>query len=115
MSNPTQPDPRQAVIDGLRDLADFLEANPDVPVNGRHGIAYSAVVGSDDADRAEVDRVAALLDVKATDDQGHYIASRYFGPIQYRAVAIPSEQMRRYRAEHSYAGVVQPADEEVPA
>ena len=41
---------------------------------------------------AEVDAIASRIGVMASDagsPAGHYSASRDFGPVQYRAVAIP--------------------------
>jgi hypothetical protein len=41
---------------------------------------------------AEVDAIAEQIGVTASQNDtpdGHYIASRDFGPVQYRAVAIP--------------------------
>jgi hypothetical protein len=41
---------------------------------------------------AEIDRIAEQIAVTARADDGpagHYIAHRDFGPVQYRAVAIP--------------------------
>lgn len=107
MTNPT--DRRQAVIDGLRSLADFLTENPDLPIDGSHGFQYSvsAFFDTEAERRAEVERIAALLGVTPVDDD-HYVANRFFGPIEYRTVAIPEELRRRYRAERSYAGSVEP-------
>jgi hypothetical protein len=40
--------------------------------------------------RAEIDATAALLGVTARKTPcGHYVATRSFGPVEYRAVAIP--------------------------
>jgi hypothetical protein len=47
--------------------------------------------------RAEIDVIAARIGTEATDENschGHYVASRTFGPVEYRAVAIPSAQRR---------------------
>ena len=41
---------------------------------------------------AEIDTIAELIGADASDDgspSGHYSAVRSFGPMQYRAVAIP--------------------------
>jgi hypothetical protein len=55
-------------ITGLRALADFLEANPGVPV-ARFGETYDVHVRTDDAQsRALVDALAALLGVPVRDD-----------------------------------------------
>ena len=48
--------------------------------------------GTDLEVQAEVDTIAALIGSEvhdATANKGHYTASRAFGPVEYRAVAIP--------------------------
>lgn len=81
---------RAALVGGLRALADYLESNPEVPIS-----IYSDVFTfPPDADwtvmRAEIDSIAAQLGVTGRETVGgHYVASRSFGPIEYRAVAIP--------------------------
>lgn len=85
---------RQQIITGLRDLADFLEANPGVPV-GEYGETFLVFTPStvDDASAvAMVDQTAALLDTRPWDDRhsgGHYSAYKSFGPIAYKLVHIP--------------------------
>jgi hypothetical protein len=44
--------------------------------------------GADEQMRTEIDQVAARMGTVVTDDAGHCVASRHFGPVQYRAVAI---------------------------
>jgi hypothetical protein len=81
---------RAALINGFRGLADYLESNPEIPAP-----AYSAVYAfPPDGDwagmRAEIDAIAARLGVIAHRTRcGHYVATRSFGPVEYRAVAIP--------------------------
>jgi hypothetical protein len=84
------PTERAALIGGLRALADYLESNPEVPAP-----IYSTVhTFPPDSDwaamRAEIDAIAAPLGVIAYRTAGgHYLATRAFGPVEYRAVAIP--------------------------
>jgi hypothetical protein len=86
----SDPAERAELISGFRALADYLESNPEVPAP-----AYSAVYafppdGEWPAMRAEIDSIAAWLGVIARETAGgHYVAVRSFGPIEYRAVAIP--------------------------
>jgi hypothetical protein len=87
---------RVAFISGLRGLADYLESNPEVPAP----IFSESHVFPPDGDwaemRAEIDAIAARLGVAARQDgAGHYVASRSFGPVQYRAVAIPPDSGSR--------------------
>jgi hypothetical protein len=81
---------RAAIISGLRELADYLESNPEVPAP-----AYPVVHTFPPADdwlqmRAEIDATAVRLGVNAhLTGGGHYVAARFFGPVEYQAVAIP--------------------------
>lgn len=105
-ATPTQ---RAALTAGLRALADFLDTHPEIPVCP-HGAEIIFFPGGDDATaRAEIDRIAAALDVTPTGSRGgHYTAARAFGPIAYRAVAIPAAEMAAHEAVSSYAGAVIP-------
>lgn len=85
---------RQAFIAGLRKLAEFLEINPRVPVP-EYGAEILVFPPSspDDEKRREIDLVAFLIGSgTATSCGGHYSASRRFGPVGYRAVAIPASE-----------------------
>ena len=80
---------RAELIRGLRSLADYLESSPEIP-----DPAYSTVYAFPSGDWpdmcAEIDAAAASLDVApGTTGGGHYVAVRYFGPVEYRVVAIP--------------------------
>lgn len=84
-------DDRQAVIEGLRELADFLEANPDLAIGSSESIHYfpENKSGVDDA-FAEVDRVAEILGVTPVNG-AHYKAKRKFGAIEYEALVCKSK------------------------
>jgi hypothetical protein len=100
------------VIAGLRSLAAFLEANPDVPAP-RHVDVTGFASGSDEAKRAEIDKVAALISSEIDADYlrgGHYRTSRNFGPVHFAAVAIPSAASARHQALMSYEGAVTPEE-----
>jgi hypothetical protein len=103
---------RTKVIGGLRQLADWLDAHPDVPVSPFGWDLSIYPQFAEDADRAaEVDRIAAILGVDVTDqtgDGGHYIASRAFGLITYEAVHIPRARRAASAALMSYRDCVTP-------
>jgi hypothetical protein len=83
---------RVRLIAGLRDLADFLDQNPDVPVPRRADLLVFPPEASDAEMFAEIDTIAELIGSTASDadsPRGHYSAVRDFGPVQYRAIAIP--------------------------
>jgi hypothetical protein len=82
---------RTTVTAGLRALAEFLDAHPTLPVP-QFSISAGVTVypaGSHEDKRAEVDRIADVLQVN-TEEFGVYRAERRFGgPVAYRAVAVP--------------------------
>jgi hypothetical protein len=90
----TDLDARAAVTAGLRALAEFLDAHPRLPVPRFSFFAGLTVypVGSQEDKRAEVARIADVLQV-STEEYGIYQAERRFGgPVAYRAVAVPEPE-----------------------
>jgi hypothetical protein len=81
---------RDAFISGLRAVADYLQSTPDAPVPS-YSPLHVFPQQRDWAEKcAEIDGIASLLGVTAHPAYGgHYVASRYFGPVEYIAVAIP--------------------------
>jgi hypothetical protein len=112
--------PRDLLIAGLRQLADFLDDHPDLPVNFRADVVHSVTAadidpgtdtdGIEAAKRAEVDRVAAILGVTPTVEANgdQYMACISFGPVTYRAAAITDAHMALFRAASTYDGCVTP-------
>ena len=97
---------RHQTITGLRALADFLEANPAVPVD-EYGdfINVYTRTGSEQEQRAQVDQVAEHLGVPVEDDTargGHCTATKRFGRITYKIVYIPADYTAAHRARMSY-------------
>jgi hypothetical protein len=84
------PAERSALIDGFRALADYLESNPDVPSPVYATVYTFPPDSSCPRMRIEIDTVAELLGSQAhvTADGQHYTATRLFGPVEYRVVAI---------------------------
>jgi hypothetical protein len=83
---------RERLIAGLRELADFLAQNPDVPVPRHTDVLVFPDRGSNEEMFAEIDVIAQQISAAASDADspaGHYSAGRDFGPVHYRAVAIP--------------------------
>ncbi|MGW6496833.1 hypothetical protein [Nonomuraea angiospora] len=104
-------DHRRALINGLLNLAIFLEAHPDVPVSSGLTLRYFPNSGKDEDQCAEIDRIAALLGSRIESENspyGHYATSVHFGPVAYRAVAIPAAARARHDAESSYQGCIEP-------
>jgi hypothetical protein len=84
------PSERRQFIAGLRTLAEYLESNPGVPAPWGKTTVHVFPPGDSNAERrAEIDIIAARVSAQPCEfAPGHYIASRYFGPVEYRAVAI---------------------------
>lgn len=83
---------RAAKVAGLRALADYLEAHPDLPTGSLKFRYYPGRAdGFEDeaAKVAEVDRVAGILGVEAGpqyEGDPHHYATRQFGSVSYEAV-----------------------------
>jgi hypothetical protein len=81
---------RIALISGLRALADYLDSNPEVPTPFHTDVLIFPPDSDWEAMRTEIDVIATRLGAAGRKTAGgHYVASRSFGPIEYRAVAIP--------------------------
>ena len=84
---------RMQLIKGLHELAEFIKDNEDVPVPRDIDVLVFPHEINDETRRREIDRIAALIGV-VPEDTGHYVASRRFGLVEYRAVAIPNSMRR---------------------
>jgi hypothetical protein len=92
MSNHANSEERGRLTAGLRELADFLDRNPQVPAPWRADLLVFPTEAPDAEMLAEIDAIAGQIGVTASDDRsprGHYSAVRHFGPVRYCAVAIP--------------------------
>ena len=95
-----QTEHRNAVVDGLRALADFWSENPDMPVPRYPELTVNVIAASDEEERAEVDRIAGILGVTPTLNatETHYRAQATFGPLEVTVVAITEQAMAQYSA-----------------
>ncbi|GAA3653900.1 hypothetical protein GCM10022224_016150 [Nonomuraea antimicrobica] len=104
-------DHRRALINGLLNLAIFLETHPDVPASSNVTLHHFPDRDNDDDLCAEIDQIAARIgsDIDFEDSPyGHYATSVSFGPVEYRAVAILAAARSRHDAENSYRGCIKP-------
>lgn len=114
MNQPTN-DHRDDLIRGLRDLAEWLEANPDVPV-GRYPTFTLLVharhldgIDGEEAAAVEVRRVADLMNMPAVPGDDDLSATKAFGDrVSYELLYIGAERRARYAAGSSYFGAVEP-------
>jgi hypothetical protein len=81
-------EPRTAMVAALRQAATWLEAHPDVPVSEYDRVELRHILfgGTPAAERAEVDRVAEVMDGTIRQDR-HYEASHRIGPFEYMVIA----------------------------
>lgn len=107
------PNHRRAVISGLREFADDLSLHRDVPVPLIVEIDYHPRGDSDAEKRAEIDRIAKILGVEPefAADGEHYIATRRYGVVRYRAITVSAEALNRWDALLSYSRNVKPDGE----
>lgn len=85
---------RERLIAGLRELADFLDQDPEIPAPRSACVVVFPPDGSDAAMFAEIDSIAERIGARTNDINSpadHYRAIRDFGPVQYCAVAVPVE------------------------
>lgn len=97
---------RGSLISGLRELAEFLEQNPEVPAPPWADLMVFPPASTEQEMKAEIDMIAALIGADVNDDtadDGHYTTGRGFGAVQYRAVGIPARWRALRRARMSYA------------
>lgn len=83
-------DERSRLIDGLRAVAQFLQDHPNVPAPLWVDVLVFPPDSTDEEERAEIDMIATRIGTKPSESaRGHYSCSISFGPVEYRAVAIP--------------------------
>lgn len=83
---------RARLIAGLRGLAEFFESTPGAPAPQRADVLVFPPDGTRTQQRAEIDAIAARIGAETRETTGgHYITVRCFGPVEYRAVAIPHD------------------------
>jgi len=77
---------------GLRALAEFIESSPGAPMPVTANVLVFPANGTREQMCAEIDAIAEAIGAETRWTVGdHYSVSRHFGPVEYRAVAIPSK------------------------
>jgi hypothetical protein len=86
------PRQREQFAAGLRALADYIESNPDVPCPWSADALVFPLGGNDAEKQAEIDAIGERIGAEPRFTYGgHYTVKRLFGPVEYRAVAIPHD------------------------
>jgi hypothetical protein len=81
---------RSRLIDGLRAVAQFLQDHSDIPAPRWVDVLVFPLDSTDEEERAEIDMIATRIGTETSESaRGHYSCSISFGPVEYRAVAIP--------------------------
>nr|MDT0658075.1 hypothetical protein [Micromonospora sp. DSM 115978] len=98
---------RARLVDGLRELADWYAAHPDVPAPYHPelslGVRHAGPGHDDTTGPAEVARIAAMLGVDVTiSANGHHAAVGRFGGVDLRVFHVPSASSRRWTAEQTF-------------
>ena len=92
-----------AVAKGLKAFAGFLEGHPDLPVGGGgNPLRVPVYGGTDEENRAEIDRIASILrTAPVCDETGTYYSAEhdFGGGVIYSATAISQSEHDHYH-EH---------------
>ena len=92
MSSYPSPEQRARLAAGLRELAEFIEGSEGLPAPWSVDALVFSPAATNAEMRAEIDSIASRIGGHARwTGGGHYTVSRHFGPVEYRAVAIPRD------------------------
>lgn len=99
---------RVAWFAAMRELVEFLEGRPDLPLPGPYGRTDVTVIAG--TDLALVEDIAARLGVQVTGlEHGQPTAEVSFGEdVRYRVIGISAERMERHDALMTYHESVTP-------
>jgi hypothetical protein len=95
------PEQRAEIITGLREVADFLDAHPELPVERYWGLSFSTWIATgadDEAGTAMVDEAAAILGTEPTGDTHYRVTRTFSGGVYYEVLRIASGHMSDYQA-----------------
>ena len=106
----TDPAKRKEYIDGLRQLADYLDTNASVPVPGHGTTIMLAASDAENGGIAEIVALSVELAAPFAETDGVYRTQRQFGPITYKGFANSAASLADYRIQVSYYGCVTPDD-----
>lgn len=99
---------KKALVDGLRELANFLVQTPALPAPRYSTVMLNVIADTDDARRAAVSKIARMLKVDLQEDEGTFRAVRAFGPVEFQCWASTLAGDEEWKARRSYDHSVQP-------
>lgn len=103
------PGKREEFTSGLRQLADFLDANPAVPVPTAATILV-VVRDADEGGITDILDMSTALAAPFAERDGTYNTVRAFGPVFYGGYSTTVAHVARAAAAASYHGSVSPDD-----
>ena len=106
----TDPRDREEFTRGLRELADFLDANPRIPVPSIETKIILAVNDAEDGGITEIVGLSIELAAPFAESNGFYRTARKFGSVTYVGVSQTRASLAQFRASNSYYGCVTPDD-----
>jgi len=104
------PQRRSEFINGLRQLADYLDANPRLPVPAHETDILVIASDAEDGGITEILELSIELAAPFAERNGFYRTTRKFGPVAYKGVSQSRAALAQYRACNSYYGCVTPDD-----
>lgn len=100
---------RANVIQGLKDLARYLETHENIPVPWTVDVHHAILADTDEAGEDEVIRIADTLATRVSGSDEIATASLGFGPVSYSATYVSREQMAEYNAHMAEYHAKRPA------
>lgn len=97
---------REQYITGLRQLADFLAVNPDVPVPVMDWELPVPIVDGSDGERVvRVQEVTAAMGVEPVWERARFGGELRFGPVVYAVFMHPAAHMQDWRDQQELGRV----------
>lgn len=90
----TEKTERDQIIAGYRELLDFAEIHPDLPLGRSELNSFCVLADNDDTGRAEIERIAAILQAPANLAGSQPSVRRVFGAITYTAFYCTRQSMK---------------------
>lgn len=104
---------RAELVRGLRELAQFFEDHPEMPIPRYPDLPHCVHATDDETGIAEIKAIAATLGVEV--DDGTTRVNREFAGLTYHAFYNLRDDMRRHNAHSTYLGAVEPDDDKAAA
>jgi hypothetical protein len=104
----TEDERRAELVSGLRELADWYEKHPKMPLPSYPDFAHCVLAADDKSGKAEVRKIASILGVKPHEHENRLSVDRKFDGIAYSAFYVYRAHVAEYNAGASYLYSVTP-------